>query len=184
VRELDPQAQHPRHHEQVRDVRIADDVQHALAQRHVDVHDADAAVRRAHRLRERQLPLQARDVHRPSVRTLDQLREVARDEVDDAELRRPRRPSPDTLSRTAFSAHWTFRPRCCAIDSESDAAKFSIFFPAAPFGASPLLSTGCAAPMFVPGAIAATWPASAMNTPADPAPAPLGATHTMTGAAR
>ena len=36
--------------------------------------------------------------------------------------------------------------------------------------------TGWAAPMFVPGAIAAMCPAIVINTPADPAPAPLGAT--------
>ena len=45
----------------------------------------------------------------------------------------------------------------------------------------PLASTGCAAPMLVPGAIAATWPDMVMNVPADAAIAPLGATYTITG---
>jgi hypothetical protein len=38
-----------------------------------------------------------------------------------------------------------------------------------------------AAPMLVPGAIAATCAAIVMKTPAEPAPAPLGATYTITG---
>ena len=41
--------------------------------------------------------------------------------------------------------------------------------------------TGCAAPIDVPGAIAATWPAIVMKVPADPAQAPCGATYTITG---
>src|SRR5512139_233355 len=45
----------------------------------------------------------------------------------------------------------------------------------------PCRLTGCAAPMLVPGAIAAMCAASVMNTPADPACAPLGATYTTTG---
>ena len=43
--------------------------------------------------------------------------------------------------------------------------------------------TGVAAPMVVLGAIAATWPAIAMNVPAEAACAPGGPTQTMTGTA-
>ena len=42
-------------------------------------------------------------------------------------------------------------------------------------------STGDAAPMFVPGAMQATWPASVMNVPALAAWPPGGATHTIVG---
>ena len=42
-------------------------------------------------------------------------------------------------------------------------------------------STGCAAPMLVPGAMAATFEARVMNTPALPARAPEGPTQTSTG---
>src|SRR5215467_14474269 len=65
--------------------------------------------------------------------------------------------------------------------SLKDAVKFSIFSPMTPLTSWPPLATGCAAPMLVPGAIAAIWAAMVMNTPADPAPAPLGATYTITG---
>ena len=41
--------------------------------------------------------------------------------------------------------------------------------------------TGWAAPIFVPGAIAAIWAARVMNTPADAALLPLGETKTITG---
>ena len=41
---------------------------------------------------------------------------------------------------------------------------------------SPPSSTGCAAPIVVPGAIAATFAASVMKVPADAALAPDGAT--------
>ena len=62
----------------------------------------------------------------------------------------------ETLSRTAFTAHSTFRPRRCAIASLNEAVKFSIFSPRTPLISSPCPPTGCAAPMFVPGAMAAT----------------------------
>ena len=38
------------------------------------------------------------------------------------------------------------------------------------------MKTGCAAPVWVPGAMAATWPAIVMNTPADAAREPDGPT--------
>jgi len=41
--------------------------------------------------------------------------------------------------------------------------------------------TGLAEPMFVPGAMAATWAARVMNAPALAARLPLGATNTITG---
>ena len=38
----------------------------------------------------------------------------------------------DALSRTAFVAHSTLRPRCRAIDSLNEAVKFSTFLPITP----------------------------------------------------
>ena len=46
---------------------------------------------------------------------------------------------------------------------------------------SPVPVTGVAAPIVVFGAIAATWPASATNVPAETAAAPGGPTHATTG---
>ena len=46
---------------------------------------------------------------------------------------------------------------------------------------SPPPPTGVAAPMFVPGAISATCPASVMNVPALAARAPDGVTQTIVG---
>src|SRR3989339_964174 len=45
----------------------------------------------------------------------------------------------------------------------------------------PPASTGCAAPILVPCAIIAKFAESVMNTPAEPALAPPGATYTMIG---
>ena len=45
---------------------------------------------------------------------------------------------------------------------------------------SPPAETGCAAPMLVPGAMAATWAACTMKAPAEAARPPPG-THTTTG---
>ena len=77
----------------------------------------------------------------------------------------PRRRRPTRSARTAFTAHSTFRPRCCAMASLNDAVKFSTFFPIVPGMSSPCPPTGCAAPMLVPGAIAATCAAIVMKTP-------------------
>ena len=85
------------------------------------------------------------------------------------------------LSRTEDIAQVTFRLRWEAMDSMKLDAKFSIFFfmtsllsldsaPPAP------MVTGCAAPMLVPGAIAATSAARVMKQPALAAVAPDGAT--------
>ena len=82
----------------------------------------------------------------------------------------------DTLSRTAFAAHSTLRPRCRAIASLNEAVKFSTFSPMTPVMSSPCPPTGCAAPMLVPGAIAATCAAMRDEDAGRAAAAPLGAT--------
>ena len=87
----------------------------------------------------------------------------------------------ETDWRTAFSAHSTLRPRSVAMvraNAAASLATFSIMVLSPP---PPPTDTGCAAPMFVAGAIAATCAAIVMNTPADAARAPVGATYTMTG---
>jgi hypothetical protein len=86
----------------------------------------------------------------------------------------------ETDARTAFSAHSTLRPRSVAMVRTKAAASFSIFFIMS-LSAPPPTATGWAAPIFVAGAIAATCAAIVMNTPADAARAPVGATYTMTG---
>ena len=91
-----------------------------------------------------------------------------------------------SLSRTAFTAHSTLRWRCLAIASANAAVSFSILraisAPPAFSGSSPPgPTTGCAAPMLVPGAMPATWEARVTNTPAEPARAPGGPTQTSTG---
>jgi hypothetical protein len=86
----------------------------------------------------------------------------------------------DWLSRMAFSASALLRPRLATILRREAAASFSIFcFMTASI--SPVISTGCAAPVLVPGAMAATSPASRMKKPAEAARAPLGATYVTTG---
>ena len=81
----------------------------------------------------------------------------------------------DTDDRTAFSAHSALRPRSVAMVRAKAAASFSIFLTISLSGVPPPTVTGCAAPMFVAGAIAATCAAMVMNTPADAARAPVGA---------
>ncbi len=58
----------------------------------------------------------------------------------------------------------------------SEAAKFSTFLRMSPSMLSPCGPTGWAAPMLVPGAIAAMFAAMVTKTPAEAAPAPDGAT--------
>ena len=86
----------------------------------------------------------------------------------------------DTDSRTALTAHSLFRPRFSTMLSMKATVSFSTFlassFPPSLSTSLPPIDTGCAAPMFVPGAIAATWPESVMKTPAEPAWAPSGET--------
>ena len=81
----------------------------------------------------------------------------------------------ETDWRTAFSAQSALRPRSAAIERTNAAASFSIFVMLVLSG-FPDTATGCAAPMFVAGAIAATCAAIVMKTPADAARAPVGAT--------
>jgi hypothetical protein len=94
--------------------------------------------------------------------------------------RRASRSVADTLCRTAFSAQSAFRPRSRAIVRTKAAASFSIFFIDS-LSTWPPTATGCAAPMFVAGAMAATCAASVMKAPADAARAPVGDTYTITG---
>ncbi len=87
----------------------------------------------------------------------------------------------ETEDRTAFSAHSTLRPRSAAIVRAKAAASFSTFLVISLSMPPPPTGTGCAAPMLVAGAIAATCAAMVMNTPAEAARAPVGDTYTMTG---
>jgi hypothetical protein len=82
----------------------------------------------------------------------------------------------DTDDRTAFSAQSTFRPRSVAMLRTNAAASFSTFFSISLSVVPPPTVTGWAAPMLVAGAIAATCAAIVMNTPAEAARAPVGAT--------
>ena len=82
----------------------------------------------------------------------------------------------ETDSRTAFSAHSALRPRSAAIVRANAAASFSTFLDISLSICPPPAATGCAAPMLVAGAIAATCAAMVMNTPAEAARAPVGAT--------
>src|SRR2546422_467132 len=85
-----------------------------------------------------------------------------------------------TAWRTAFSAQSALRPRSSETVRMNATASFSIFFIIV-LSAPPPSATGEAAPMLVAGAIAATWAAIVMKTPAEAARAPVGATNTMTG---
>ncbi len=82
----------------------------------------------------------------------------------------------DTEERTAFSAHSALRPRSVAMVRAKAAASFSIFLIISLSPVPPPTATGCAAPIFVAGAIAATCAAIVMKTPAEAARAPAGAT--------
>jgi hypothetical protein len=61
------------------------------------------------------------------------------------------------------------------------ATSSAAFFDAVASITSPLPETGCAAPMWVPGAMAATSAAMARMKPAEAARAPAGPTNTATG---
>ena len=82
----------------------------------------------------------------------------------------------DTLSRTARSGHTAFRCRVSAIVRANAAASWTTLASIAESARSPPSLTGWAAPISVPGAIAATPAASVTNIPADAARAPAGAT--------
>src|SRR5438094_563538 len=86
----------------------------------------------------------------------------------------------DTDWRTAFSPHSALRPRSMAIVRMNAAASFSTLRMLS-LSMPPPTDTGWAAPMFVAGAMAATWAAMVMKTPAEAARAPVGPTHTTTG---
>ena len=90
-------------------------------------------------------------------------------------------PVTETDSRTACSAHSALRPRTSAIPRMSAAASFVIFALRSPSMSSPLPETGCAAPIWVLGAIAAMCPAIVIKVPAEAARAPAGPTKTTTG---
>ena len=86
------------------------------------------------------------------------------------------------LSRTACSARVTFRWRASARDRTYAAVSDATFFAIVSSIFCPSPETGCAAPMCVPGAMAATSAAIVSTNPADAARAPDGATNTTTGA--
>ena len=82
----------------------------------------------------------------------------------------------ERLSSTAASALATLRPRSRAsvrTNARASCSAFSFSF----FGRSwPSPPTGCAAPVLVPGAIAATSPDNRRKKPAEAAEAPAGDT--------
>ncbi len=82
---------------------------------------------------------------------------------------------------TVLTAQSTGRPRSLAMAVMDAMASFMTLAPSVPSMSWPWLPTGDAAPMLVPGAIAARLPARVMKVPALAARAPAGATHTMTG---
>ena len=87
----------------------------------------------------------------------------------------------ERLSRTASSASCALRPRPDAHVLAAAATSDASFFAIVGSSFSPLPSTGCAAPMWVPGAIAAMSAAMVIRKPADAARAPEGPTNTATG---
>ena len=86
---------------------------------------------------------------------------------------------------TAFStveiAQATFRPRSSAIARIFAIVSLKTLSRSVSGMSVPSERIGEAAPMFVPGAMTATWLASVMNVPALAARPPAGATQTMTG---
>ena len=81
------------------------------------------------------------------------------------------------LSRIAFSAQSAFLPLFSATERILATASFTIFSViTCEVSDPPPRFTGCADPMFVLGAMAAMWAAIVINTPAEPAREPLGAT--------
>ncbi len=82
----------------------------------------------------------------------------------------------ERLVMTACSATFTSRPLRAASERMAAAASCSTFWPMVPVSESPFGPTGWAAPVRVPGAIAATSAASSRKKPAEAACAPLGAT--------
>ena len=87
----------------------------------------------------------------------------------------------EIASRTAASAQSALRPCSSATPRAKATVSLVTLRPRAPSTSSPVAVTGVAAPIVVFGAIPATWPAMAMNVPADTASAPGGPTQVMTG---
>ena len=88
----------------------------------------------------------------------------------------------ETLFLTASSAHLAFLPRFMAILTARAARSFSTFLDMVLFASISLpMVTGWAAPMFVPGAMAAMSALRVRRAPAEAALAPGGYTKTATG---
>ncbi len=87
----------------------------------------------------------------------------------------------ERLSVTACSTSATLRFRCAASVRAYPATSDVIFFDIVSSTFSPLPETGCAAPMCVPGAIAAMSAAMVIRKPAEAARFPDGPTNTATG---
>src|SRR3954447_1478745 len=87
----------------------------------------------------------------------------------------------DRLSTTACSTSVTFRPRCVASVRAYAAVSEVAFFDITSSIFSPFPVTGCAAPMWVPGAIAAMSAAMVIRNPAEAARLPDGPTKMATG---
>ncbi len=85
------------------------------------------------------------------------------------------------LSFTACSASGTLRWRPAASVRTYAATSSAAFLDITSSTGAPLPETGCAAPIWVPGAIAATSAAMVMMNPADAARAPEGPTKITTG---
>ncbi len=81
---------------------------------------------------------------------------------------------------TASCAAARFRLRRLTYERRNAVASFSSFCFMIGSSCRPSI-TGCAAPAFVPGAIAATSAASSRKNPAEPARLPAGSTYTITG---
>ena len=82
----------------------------------------------------------------------------------------------DTLSLMAFSTHSALRPRCSATLRAWATMSLTTLSDMVLLISCPPAPTGWAAPMFVPGAMAAMSAAMVIITPAEAARAPLGAT--------
>ena len=86
-----------------------------------------------------------------------------------------------TPSLTISSKRSAFLPRVSAIDLIKLAASLVILIPNVSGKSPPVIVTGLAAPIFVPGAITAKLAAAVIKVPADPALAPCGLTYTTDG---
>ena len=82
----------------------------------------------------------------------------------------------EALSNTACSANSLLRPRLSVTARKDAAVSFSTFSFIVPFSSPPRARTGWAAPVFVPGAIAAKSAETRMMKPAEAAWPPLGET--------